>query len=95
MKLIVVSVLCIAAVVGQISAASAQPYYGAPGDYYYYGTGALMRAEQTPISLGWLYTRSQPAGYGRPYPALRMADGTLACSNSNYRPVRGWCQRIW
>jgi hypothetical protein len=28
---------------------------------------------------------NQPVGYGEPYPAARMADGTLACEHSNYR----------
>jgi hypothetical protein len=38
---------------------------------------------------------NQPVGYGEPYPAARMADGTLACEHSNYRPIRSWCRRIW
>ncbi len=96
MKLIVAAGICIATAFGQVGPAAAQQYYGPPGDYYYYGTGAIGRADLAPVDLGWLYTRNQPVGYGRPYPALRMADGTLACSNSNYRPTHGgWCRRIW
>jgi hypothetical protein len=88
MKLIVAGI-CIVTVFGQVSTVAA-------GDYYYFGTGAIARADLTPVDLGWLYTRNQPVGYDKPYPALRMADGTLACSNSNYRPTRGgWCRRIW
>jgi hypothetical protein len=94
MKLIVAAVLCTAAVIGQISTASAQ-YYGPPGGYYYYGSPAGICCALTPQDLGWVYTRNQPVGYGEPYPAMQMADGTLACSNSNYRPIHGWCQRIW
>jgi hypothetical protein len=94
MKLIVAAVFCTAAVIGQISTASAQ-YYGPPGGYYYYGSPAGSCCALTPIDLGWAYTRNQPVGYGEPYPAMRMADGTLACPHSNYRPIHGWCQRIW
>ena len=92
MKLVVAVVLCFAAL-GQINTASAQQFYW-PG-YYYYGTGADLCCVLTTIDLGWAYTRNQPAGEVRPYPPLRMADGTLACSHSNYRPIRGWCRRIW
>jgi hypothetical protein len=95
-KLIVAAGLCIAASFGQISTASAQQYFGPTGNYYSFGTGAIARADVAPVDTGWLYTRNQPAGYGRPYPSLRMADGTLACANSNYRPMHdGWCHRIW
>jgi hypothetical protein len=92
MKLIVAAVLCTAAVIGQISTASAQ-YYG-PG-YYNYGSPEGFYNRLLPLDLGWAYTRNQPVGYGEPYPAARMPDGTLACEHSNYRPIRGWCQRIW
>jgi hypothetical protein len=94
MKLVVSAVLCTAAIVGQISTASAQ-YYGPPGGYYYYGSPAGICCALEPLDLGWLYTRSQPVGYGRPYSAVRMPDGTLACEYYNYRPIRGRCQRIW
>ena len=95
MKLIVAAVLCTAAVIGQIGTASAQ-YYGPPGGYYYWGSPAGNCCALTPPDLGWAYTRNQPAGYGGSYPAVRMADGTLACEHSNYRPFRGgWCRRIW
>jgi hypothetical protein len=94
MKLIVAAVLCTAAVISQISTASAQ-YYGPPGGYYYYGSPAGICCAQLPIDLGWAYTRNQPVGDGEPYPARRMADGTLACAHSNYRPIHGRCQRIW
>ncbi|HJY93168.1 MAG TPA: hypothetical protein VJ255_22980 [Candidatus Acidoferrum sp.] len=94
MKLIVAAVLCTAAVIGQINTASAQ-YYGPLGGYYYYGSPAAFCCALEPVDLGWAYTRIQPVGYGGPYPAARMADGTLACEYSNYRPIRGRCRRIW
>jgi hypothetical protein len=94
MKAIFAAVLCTAAAIGQIRTASAQ-YYGPPGGYYYYGSPAGICCALSPLDLGWAYTRNQPVGYGRPYPATRMADGTFACEQSNYRPIRGWCQRIW
>jgi hypothetical protein len=102
MKLIVAAVLCTAAVIGQIGTATAQSYppgtyyyYNPPGGYYYWGSLSGLYNVLTPQDLGWNYTRNQPVGNGRPYPALRMADGTLACEHSNYRPIRGWCQRVW
>ena len=94
MKAIFAAVLCTAAAIGQIRTASAQ-YYGPPGGYYYYGSPAGICCALSPLDLGWAYTRNQPVGYGRHYPATRMADGTFACKQSNYRPIRGWCQRIW
>jgi hypothetical protein len=94
MRRILVIVFCTAAVLGQISGASAQ-YYGPPGGYYYYGSPAGVCCAPEPVDLGWAYTRNQPVGGGAPYPALRMPDGTLACEHSNYRPIRGWCRRIW
>ena len=66
------------AVISQINTASAQ-YYEPPGGYYYYGSPAGIGGALVPRDLGWEYTRIQPVGYGKPYPALRMADGTLAC----------------
>jgi len=105
MKLVVGAVLCTAAVVGQISTASAQYYgqpggyyyYEPPGGYYYYGSPAGIYHAQPQIEqdLGWNYIRNQPVGYGGPYRAARMPDGTLACEYSNYRPIHGRCQRIW
>ena len=103
MKPVVGAVLCTAAVVGQISTALAQYYgqpggyyyYEPPGGYYYYGSPAGVCCALSPLDLGWAYTRNQPVGYGEPYRATPMADGTLACEHSNYRPIRGWCQRIW
>ena len=97
MKLIVAAALCTAAVIGQISGASAQydphsGYYYYSGDHYYYGSFACCAP--TPQDLGWNYTRNQPVGNVEPYPAMRMPDGTLACEHSNYRPIRGWCQRM-
>ena len=94
MRCILASVFCTAAVFGQISRASAE-YYGVPGGYYYYGSPAGNCCALVPVDLGWAYTRYQPAGYGPPYLALRMPDGTLGCEHSNYRPIRGWCRRIW
>jgi len=100
MKLIVAAVLCTAAIIGQISTACAQYpshgyyYYYPPGSYYYWGSPSGLYNVPTPQDLGWNYTRNQPVGYSKPYPALRMPDGTLACAHSNYRPIRGWCQRI-
>ena len=88
------AVLC-TAVFSQIDTASAQ-YYGPLGGYYYYGSPAAVCCALTPVDLGWALTRSQPAGNVAPYPALRMADGTLGCEHYNYRPMRGgWCRRIW
>ena len=105
MKLVVGAVLCTAAVIGQISTASAQHYgqpgghyyYEPPGGYYYYGSPAGIYYAQPQIEqdLGWNYTPNQPVGYGGPYPAARMPDDTLACEHSNYRPIHGRCQRIW
>jgi hypothetical protein len=94
MKLVLATVFCCAAIVGDISGASAQ-YYGPPGGYYYYGSPAAVCCALVPVDLGWAYTRNQPVGYGEPYPAARMPDGTLACEHSNYRPIRGSCRRIW
>jgi len=88
------AVVC-TAVVSQIEPALAQ-YYGPPGGYYYYGSPAALHPVPTPVDLGWAYTRNQPPGDVPAYPALRMADGALACEHSNYRPMRGgWCRRIW
>ena len=99
-KLIVATVLCTAAIISQISTASAQYY--PPGGYYYYGSPAGIYYGPpdyiyyyVPQDLGWVYTRHQPVGYSEPYPAARMPDGTLGCEYSNYRPIRGRCQRIW
>jgi hypothetical protein len=100
MKLIVAAVLCIAAVVGQVSSASAQ-YYSPSGYYYYplggyynYGAPEGFYDRLRPQSLGWNYARNQPVGYGKSYPAARMPDDTLACEHGNYRPIRGWCRPI-
>ena len=87
MKAIFAASFCTAAIIGQISTASAQFY---PPGGYYSPAGVYL-----PQDLGWVYTRNQPVGYSEPYPAMRMPDGTLACEHSNYRPIRGWCQRIW
>jgi len=100
MRAIFAAVLCAAAIIGHFNAASAQ-YYASGGYYYYpsggyynYGSPAGVYNGQPLQELGWNYTRNQPEGYGRPYPAARMPDGTLACEHSNYRPIRGWCQRV-
>ena len=99
MRAIFAAVICAGAVISQTSTASAQyttQYYGPPGSYYYYGSPAGLCCALQPMNFGWAYTRNQPTGDGGPYPALRMADGTLACEHSNYRPFRGgWCRRIW
>lgn len=95
MKIISAALLGAAAIVSQSSVASAQ-YYGPPGGYYYYGSPAGLCCALQPVNLGWIYTRSQPPGYGTPHLALRMSDGTPACEFSNYRPMSdGWCRRIW
>ena len=95
MKAIFASALCAAAVICQTSTASAQ-YYGPAAFYYSYGSPAAACCALLPMNLGWAYTRNQPPGDGAPYSALRMADGTLACEQRNYRPMRGgWCRRIW
>jgi hypothetical protein len=66
------------------------------GGYHYYGSPAELCCALTPVDLGWAFTRSQPPGDVPAYPALRMADGALACEHSNFRPMRGgWCRRIW
>jgi hypothetical protein len=94
------AVLCTAAI-GQVNTASAQyygsaSYYGPASLYYNYGSPAGGCCALVTMDLGWAFTRSQPAGDVAPYPALRMADGTLGCEHSNYRPFRGgWCRRIW
>lgn len=104
MKAIFAAAICTAVVAVQISAASAQSYgppsgyyYQPPGGYYYYGSPAGIYYAQPQIEqdMGWNYTRNQPVGDGGPYPAAAMPDGTLACEFSNYRPIRGRCQRIW
>jgi hypothetical protein len=83
------------AVLSQIDTASAQ-YYGPASLYYHYGSPAGACCALVPMDLGWAFTRNQPAGHVAPYPALRMADGTLGCEHANYRPARsGWCRRIW
>jgi len=94
MNTILPAVLCTAAIIGQISTASAQ-YYGPPGGYYYYGSPAGICCALQPLDLGCAYTRIQPVGYGGPFPAARLPDGTLGCEHSNYRPIRGRCWRIW
>jgi hypothetical protein len=95
MKAIFAAVICAGAVISQTGIASAQ-YYGPASFYYSYGSPAGACCALLPMNLGWAYTRNQPAGDGGPYPPMRMADGTLACEYSNYRPFRGgWCRRIW
>jgi hypothetical protein len=91
------AVVLFSAFIGQINTASAQgagTYYGSY--YYYYGSPAALCCTWSAINLGWAYTRGQPPGDGAPYPAMQMADGTLACLHSNYRPFsNGLCRRIW
>jgi hypothetical protein len=95
MRAIFAAVICAGAVISQTGTASAQ-YIGPASFYYSYGGAAGLCCAVLPMNLGWAHTRSQPTGDGGPYPALRMADGTLACEFSNYRPFRGgWCRRIW
>jgi hypothetical protein len=95
MRAIFAAIICAGAVISQTGTASAQ-YIGPASFYYSYGGAAGLCCAVLPMNLGWAYTRNQPAGDGGPYPALRMADGTLACEYSNYRPFRGgWCRRIW
>jgi len=97
MRANIFAVVLFTGVVCHINTASAQAggtYYGSY--YYYYGSPAATCCALSAIDLGWAYTRNQPPGDSAPYPALRMADGTLACEHSNYRPFRGgWCRRIW
>jgi hypothetical protein len=100
MKVIFAAGLCIAVIIGQTSTAPAQSYtaagyyYYPPGGYYNYGSPAGVYNGQPLQDLGWNYTRNQPVGYVRPYPAARMPDGALACEHSNYRPIRGWCRPV-
>jgi hypothetical protein len=94
MRYVLASIFCAAAILIQISIASAQ-YYGPPFGHYYYGSPASTCCALVPRDLGWDYTRNQPVGDVAPYPALRMPDGTPACEHSNYRAIRGACRRIW
>jgi hypothetical protein len=96
------AVIC-TAIFSQISPASAQyygygqtSYYGPASMHYHYLSPAGACCALVTVNSGWAFTRNQPVGDVAPYPALQMADGTLGCEHSNYRPRRGgWCQRIW
>jgi hypothetical protein len=98
MRHILAGIFCATALLGQIGTASAQsaaPYYGPIGGYYYWGSLAGICCALHPVDLGWAYTRNQPVSDSASYPAVLMPDGTLGCEHSNYRPIRGWCRRIW
>jgi hypothetical protein len=64
MKIILAAALCTAAMIGQISTASAQYYrgYGPPPGGYYGGGGGYY----DPTPGGYLGPRHQPMGYGEP-----------------------------
>jgi hypothetical protein len=78
MKLILATALCMAAIIGQISTASAQYYYGSPagiyhgspepqgpsGPYYYYGSpaGIYNGSPQPQGPPGPYYYYGSPAG---------------------------------
>ena len=101
MKKILAAVICAAAIY-QISPASAQyygqtsSYYGPASMYYHYLSPAGACCALVTVNSGWAFTRNQPVSDVGSYPALPMADGTLGCEHSNYRPTRGgWCRRIW
>ena len=96
------AVIC-AAIISQISPASAQyygygqtSYYGPASMHYHYLSPAAACCAVVTVDSGWVFTRNQPVGDVAPYPAAQLADGSLGCEHRNYRPHRdGWCQRIW
>lgn len=63
MKTIFTTVLCTAAIIGQISMASAQHEYPAGGT----APPAAVCCALQPVDLGWAYTRIQPVGYSGPF----------------------------
>ena len=96
MKLIVAAVLCTAAIIGQISIASAQYYYGSPagiyqgstpaqmgppGPYYYFGSPAGIYSPPP------AQPQQYPGGVYTPPPAI--VDGPVGCAQTK----NGWCQR--
>ena len=87
MKMIFAAALCIAAIIGQISTASAQ-YYWPRG----YGPGGWSPPEPYYDQLN---PRNQPMGWSEPYPATKLRDGRLSCTHPNYRAINGRCQRVW
>jgi hypothetical protein len=101
MKATIFTAVFCTAVISQISPASAQyygqtSYYGPASMHYHYLSPAGACCALVTVDSGWAFTRNQPVGDVAPYPAVQMADGTLGCEHSNYRPRRGgWCQRIW
>ena len=101
MKATIFAAVFCTAVISQISPASAQyygqtSYYGPASMHYHYLSPAGACCALVTANSGWAFTRNQPVGDVASYPALPMADGTLGCEHSNYRPTRGgWCRRIW
>ena len=96
MKLIFAAVLCTTAIIGQISTASAQYYYGSPagiyqgstpaqmgppGPYYYFGSPAGIYSPPP------AQPQQYPGGVYTPPPAI--VDGPLGCAQTK----NGWCQR--
>jgi hypothetical protein len=87
MKAILAAVLCSAAIIGQVSTASAYYYYGSPAGIY-----CPVCAQPPEEGAGW---DNQPIGQGKPYRASYLANGRPVCAHRNYRPTHGWCQRVW
>ena len=96
MKPIVAAVLCTAAIIGQISTASARYYYGSPagiyqgstpaqmgppGPYYYFGSPAGIYSPPP------AQPQQYPGGVYTPPPAI--VDGPMGCAQTK----NGWCQR--
>jgi hypothetical protein len=90
MKAILAAVLCSTVIVGQVGTAAAQ-YYPPPGGYYYGPRGYDPGYYPAPPPPRY----AQPMGWGDPYPANAGPDGRLYCNHRNYRPISGWCQRVW
>lgn len=84
MKVLIATALCSLMIVGQ---ASAQYYYprGEP-DYY---------APRPPPPRAYYQQQQYPMGWGEPYPARYGYNGQLYCTHRNYRPIDGWCQRVY
>ena len=90
MRFMLATVLCCAAVVGQISTASAYYYYGSPAGWF---CPVCAQPENAP---GFGCTDcGQAVGHVKPYPASYVANGQPVCAHRNYRPIKGWCQRVW
>jgi hypothetical protein len=92
MKLILTIALCSAALIGDISTASAQYYGRGYGRGYYEGPPATAPTAPPEYYANRDY---QPMGYGEAYAPIYLPNGRPSCAHRNYRPIRGWCQRAW